>query len=100
MRLAAFRGFFVVKNQPACICMQVAESAQSPATSGSGREQPSKGVRAGALTVLQLEKTVQGIVEQLVGASVAIEAPLAAQGLDSLASMELRQKLQVLYVPG
>ncbi len=33
-------------------------------------------------------------VRDLVGADVAPDEPLASQGLDSLASMELRQKLQ------
>jgi aryl carrier-like protein len=34
-------------------------------------------------------------VRDLVGSDVAPDEPLASQGLDSLASMELRQKLQV-----
>jgi aryl carrier-like protein len=34
-------------------------------------------------------------VRELVGSEVAPNEPLAAQGLDSLAGMELRQKLQV-----
>jgi aryl carrier-like protein len=34
-------------------------------------------------------------VRELVGGEVAPDEPLAAQGLDSLAGMELRQKLQV-----
>ena len=35
-------------------------------------------------------------VRELIGGEVAPDEPLAAQGLDSLAGMELRQKLQVL----
>ena len=42
-----------------------------------------------------LEAEVAGMVRGFVGADVDVSAPLAAQGLDSLAAMELRQKLQV-----
>ena len=38
-------------------------------------------------------------VRELVGGEVAPDEPLAAQGLDSLAGMELRQKLQVHTLP-
>ena len=43
-----------------------------------------------------IEDTLQLFqVRDLVGADVSPAEPLAAQGLDSLAGMELRQKLQV-----
>ena len=35
------------------------------------------------------------VAQALVGEAVDMDQPLAAQGLDSLAAMELRQKLQV-----
>lgn len=43
----------------------------------------------------QLEEAITEAVRSLIGADVAPDAPLAAQGLDSLTSMELRHKLQV-----
>jgi aryl carrier-like protein len=61
------------------------------------RETPTSGAASstGQQSLQQLEATVMEIVKELVGADVAPGAPLAAQGLDSLAAMELRQKLQV-----
>lgn len=46
-------------------------------------------------TAADLEEQVMSVIRDLVGADVAKDQPLVAQGLDSLASMELRQKLQV-----
>jgi hypothetical protein len=45
-------------------------------------------------TVETLEAAVTDLVVDLTGSRPAPEQPLAAQGLDSLAAMELRQKLQ------
>ena len=42
-----------------------------------------------------LEAEILTLVHRFVGANVSAHQPLAAQGLDSLAAMELRQKLQV-----
>ena len=47
------------------------------------------------LSAAELEAEVVGMVASFVGADVDPTTPLAAQGLDSLAAMELRQKLQV-----
>ena len=44
---------------------------------------------------LTLEAEICGMVAGYVGADVDVSLPLAIQGLDSLAAMELRQKLQV-----
>lgn len=41
-----------------------------------------------------VEAVIGGIVSELVGAGVAPDAPLAAQGLDSLAALELRRQLE------
>lgn len=43
-----------------------------------------------------IQAVISEIVKDLVGQDVALEAPLVAQGLDSLAAMELRQRLQVI----
>lgn len=43
----------------------------------------------------ELQAQILSIVAELTGADAAVDQPLASQGLDSLASMELRQKLQV-----
>lgn len=43
-----------------------------------------------------LEAEIKEMVAGYVGMDVDVSMPLAAQGLDSLAAMELRQKLQVL----
>ena len=40
------------------------------------------------------EAAISGIVNELVGTDVAPDAPLAAQGLDSLAALELRRQLE------
>ena len=37
------------------------------------------------------------VAADLVGGSIDVGEPLAGQGLDSLAAMELRQKLQVSF---
>ena len=54
-----------------------------------------EGAQRPALDAAALEAEVAGMVRGFVGADVDTSAPLAAQGLDSLAAMELRQKLQV-----
>ncbi|KAK9803914.1 hypothetical protein WJX72_004698 [[Myrmecia] bisecta] len=47
-----------------------------------------------AMTQERMEDQILAVVRDLIGASVTVDQPLASQGLDSLASMELRQKLQ------
>lgn len=47
------------------------------------------------LSLADIRSAIVHIVTDLTGSAVAVDRPLAAQGLDSLASMELRQKLQV-----
>lgn len=42
-----------------------------------------------------LEAEIKEMVMGYVGTGMDVNVPLAAQGLDSLAAMELRQKLQV-----
>lgn len=42
-----------------------------------------------------LEGRILGVVQSLIGNDVKVDEPLSKQGLDSLAAMELRQKLQV-----
>lgn len=49
-----------------------------------------------ARSLADLEAMVLAVVVDLVGEGVDVNEPLSSQGLDSLASMELRQKLQVL----
>ena len=44
-----------------------------------------------------IEAVIFEIVMDLVGQDVSIDAPLAGQGLDSLAAMELRQRLQAIF---
>ncbi len=46
-------------------------------------------------TLAEVEAAVLEVVADLVGDDVDVGEPLAGQGLDSLAAMELRQKLQV-----
>ena len=46
-------------------------------------------------TLAEVEAAVLEVVAELVGDDVDVGEPLAGQGLDSLAAMELRQKLQV-----
>ena len=55
---------------------------------GSAAQQP-------LLSTAELQAEVTHLVQGYLGADVDPAAPLAAQGLDSLAAMELRQKLQV-----
>ena len=43
----------------------------------------------------EIEADIVALVQDFVGPNVSADQPLAAQGLDSLAAMELRQKLQV-----
>ena len=50
--------------------------------------------RMAGFTTESLEVAVAELVTDLTGSSPAPDQPLAAQGLDSLAAMELRQKLQ------
>ena len=57
----------------------------------ANQDQPDSHTRS----LASIQSNVLEIVRDLVGADVQLEAPLVAQGLDSLAAMELRQKLQV-----
>lgn len=57
-------------------------------------------VRAVGVDHHQALSSIQSIVKDLIGQDVAANAPLGTQGLDSLASMELRQKIQVLQSSG
>ena len=52
-------------------------------------------VSATGLSTEQALSDIIGIVQDLTGSDVDPAAPLLAQGLDSLAAMELRQKIQV-----
>ena len=47
------------------------------------------------MSAAALEAEILTLVQSYVGEQVAPEEPLAKQGLDSLAAMELRHKLQV-----
>lgn len=49
----------------------------------------------GGIDAAALQQEILEMVRGFVGADVAVDQPLVAQGLDSLAGMELRQKLQV-----
>ena len=51
------------------------------------------------MSLADIEAVILRVVRDLTGADPASDQPLAAQGLDSLAAMELRQKLQVLCMP-
>ena len=52
-------------------------------------------LQSGTPSLQDLQAAVLVMVRELVGADIAPDVPLGAQGLDSLAAMELRQKLQV-----
>lgn len=54
-------------------------------------------VSATGLSIEQALSDIIGIVRDLTGSDVDPAAPLLAQGLDSLAAMELRQKIQVCH---
>ena len=57
---------------------------------------PSDG-RMAEFTSETLQAAVADLVADLTGQRPALDQPLAAQGLDSLAAMELRQKLQACH---
>ena len=65
------------------------------AATGSNLLPSSRSAAAPARSFEDVQAQVLGIVASLTGAEVAPDQPLASQGLDSLAAMELRQKLQV-----
>lgn len=46
-------------------------------------------------TLANVEAAVLAVARDLIGGDVDVGEPLAGQGLDSLAAMELRQKLHV-----
>ena len=74
-------------------CLQASTEAQAPTstldpTTSSSATRSSKSRE-------ELQAQIAAIVSSLTGTEVELEQPLASQGLDSLASMELRQKLQV-----
>lgn len=48
-----------------------------------------------AKSQFELEKVIMDALQDLIGETVDPAKPLAGQGLDSLAAMELRQKLEV-----
>lgn len=52
-----------------------------------------------AIDPVALQEEMLELVKGFVGADVAPDQPLVSQGLDSLAAMELRQKLQVSSLP-
>ena len=54
-----------------------------------------RAVLPGRMSAQAAEAVIGSIVAELVGARVAPDAPLAAQGLDSLAALELRRQLEV-----
>lgn len=49
----------------------------------------------GSFTAESLENAIIQMVIDLTGSQPVLDRPLSAQGLDSLAGMELRQKLKV-----
>ncbi len=62
----------------------------SQAAPGAGQAAHGGGLASAA----ELEAVIGGVVAELVGARVAPDAPLAGQGLDSLAALELRRQLE------
>ena len=49
------------------------------------------------MSLAEIETAILDIAGDLIGSQVARDQALASQGLDSLAAMELRRKLQVQY---
>ena len=58
-------------------------------------KQPTTSTGQVGLSAAALQQQILELVKGFVGSDVSADMPLAAQGLDSLAAMELRQKLQV-----
>ena len=73
-------------SAPTIMAPPEAESSSRPAEITTDR--PAKGAA-------EIELDIIALVQDFVGPNVSAGQPLAAQGLDSLAAMELRQKLQV-----
>ena len=75
--------------------MQASQALSEAPVSSSHPEEASSALGPAARSLDELQRLVLSVVRDLVGADVDPAAPLGAQGLDSLAAMELRQKLQV-----
>ncbi len=75
---------------PAGTSGQAGSGMGSLAARGAGHTAHGGGLASAA----ELEAAIAGVVAELVGARVAPDAPLAGQGLDSLAALELRRQLE------
>ena len=73
--------------------MKVRQEVEEFDAQPNGEASPSGG-RMAHFTTETLEAAVADLVADLTGQRPAVDQPLATQGLDSLAAMELRQKLQ------
>ena len=75
--------------------LQVSTQSPTAQLAKAADRQAAVHLQSGMPSLRDLQAAVLGIVRELVGADIAPDMPLATQGLDSLAGMELRQKLQV-----
>lgn len=71
------------------------QGASTPQPGARQRPQIAEEPLHAVSSIAELQAVVLDCVNPLLAEPAAADAPLAAQGLDSLASMELRQKLQV-----